>query len=304
VWFLKLDEIDKALWQELYRNCRRSYQYLANKLGITPNAVRKRIEKLMETGVIVEWTVSLAPAMIDSHYAFIEVTTNDDVDYDKLFNQFFDRPEIYVILPLTSGDYALHALYSGSEGLHELGSFIRQLEGVKESKLHPTTTFNGNKIELSNLDLRVLKFLYGDPRMSISQIAEGTGLTARRVRKIVDRLVDSDAFIFDFTWNPNAGDSMAFIARVEYDDREGSTADIENEIRKTYNLEYFYSHVSAIESVIFSVFMIQHIFDMESIVKAIRKYPSVKAVKPMIYYKATVVNPLTFTKLEEMLPKS
>ncbi len=303
MWFLKLDEIDKALWQELYRNCRRSYQYLADMIGITPNAVRKRIEKLMETGVIVEWTLSLTPAMIDSYYTFIEVTTSDEVDHDRLFKQFYDRPEIYVILPLTSGNYALHAVYSGSEGLHELGSFIRQLDGVKESKVHPTTTFNGNKIELSNLDLRVLKSLFTDPRMSISQIAEETGLTARRVRRIVDNLVESDAFIFDFTWNPNAGDSLAFIARIEYDDREGSSEEIENEIRKTYNLEYFYSHFSAIESVMFSVFMIQHLFDMESIIKAIRKFPGVRVVKPMIYYKATVVNPPTFTKLEEILSK-
>jgi len=303
VWFLKLDEIDKALWQELYRNCRRSYQYLADKLGITPNAVRKRIEKLMETGVIVEWTLSYTPAMIDSYYSFIEITITDDVDHDKLFKQFYERPEIYVILPLTTGDYALHALYSGSEGLHELGSFIRQLDGVQESKVHPTTTFNGNKIELSKLDIRVLKSLFADPRISISQIAEETGLTARRVRKIVDRLVESDAFIFDFTWNPNAGDSMAFIARIEYQDRAISSEEIENKIRKTYNLEYFYSHVSAIESVMFSVFMVQHLFDMESVVKTIRKYPGVKTVRPLIYYKATVVNPPNFTKLEEILSK-
>ena len=78
VWFLKLDQIDKALWQELYRNCRQSYQYLADKLGITPNAVRKRIEKLMESGVIVEWILSFTPAMIDSCYSFVEVSTTDE----------------------------------------------------------------------------------------------------------------------------------------------------------------------------------------------------------------------------------
>ena len=130
----------------------------------------------MESGVIVEWTLSLTPAMIDSYYSFIEVTTTAEVNHDELFKEFYDRPEIFVILPLTSCDYALHALYSGFEGLHELSSFIRQLDGVKESKVHPTTMFNGNKIELSNLDLRVVKSLYKDPRMSISHIAEGACL--------------------------------------------------------------------------------------------------------------------------------
>jgi DNA-binding Lrp family transcriptional regulator len=255
----------------------------------------------METGVIVEWTLSYKPAMIDSAYSFVEIATTDDVDHEKLFKQFYDRPEIFVILPLTTGDYFLHALYSGSTGLHELGSFIRQLDGVKESRVHPTTMFNGNKIEISNLETRVLKSLYSDPRMSISHIAEETGLTARRVRKIVEKLVESGAFIFDFTWNPNAGDSMAFIARIEYDDKEGSSDEIDRLIRKNYNLEYFYPHVSAIESVMFCVFMIQHIFDMEAIVKELRKYPGVKTVNPRIYYAATVVDPPTFTKLEELI---
>ncbi|MBE0526107.1 MAG: AsnC family transcriptional regulator [Candidatus Thorarchaeota archaeon] len=40
-----MDEVDKALWQELYSNCRLSYQYLADKLDLTANAVRKRIDR-------------------------------------------------------------------------------------------------------------------------------------------------------------------------------------------------------------------------------------------------------------------
>lgn len=296
-----MDEVDKALWQELYSNCRLSYQFLADKLNLTANAVRKRIDRLIERGVIVEWSISLTPAMIDSNYAFIEIITDEIFDYDELFKKFYDRPEIYVILPLTTGEFVLHAFYKGSEGLLELGSFLRQLNGVKEARIHPTTTFNGNKIEINNLQLRVLKSLVKDPRMPISQIALETGLTARRVRKIVDQLIESKSFIFDFTWNPNAGDSMAFIARIGYDPKLETSEEIEQKIRKNYNLEYFYSHVSAIAPVMFSVFMIHHIFDMETIIQQIRKYPGVNTLKPLIYYSATVIEPPTMTYLEELL---
>lgn len=304
MWLVELDEIDKTLWQELYGNCRASYQYLANKLGLTANGVRKRVERLIESGVIIEWSISLQPAMIDSQYAFIEVMTDGTHDSDELFKQFYDKPEIYVILPLTSGDYVLHAFYNGSEGLLNLSSFLRQLNGVKETQIHPTITSIGNKIELSNLQRRVLKFLVKDPRMSISQIAQESGLTSRRVRKIVDQLQESNAFIFDFTWNPNAGDSMAFLARIEYDPKKGTSDDIENRIRADYNLEYFYSHVSAIDTVMFSVFMIQHLFDMEQIANSLKKYPGVKTVKPLIYYSATVATPLTVSHLEELLSEN
>ncbi|TFG96389.1 winged helix-turn-helix transcriptional regulator [Candidatus Thorarchaeota archaeon] len=299
-----MDEIDKALWQELYSNCRLSYQYLADKLDLTANAVRKRIDRLIERGVIVEWSISLSPAMIDSQYAFIEILTDETLNHDELFKQFYDRPEIYVILPLTTGDFVLHAFYKGSEGLLELGSFLRQLKGVIEARIHPTTTFNGIKTEINSLQIRVLQSLVKDPRMSISQIALETGLTARRVRKIVDHLIESKSFIFDFTWNPNAGESMAFIAKIGYDPRHGTSEEIEKRIRENYNLEYFYSHISAIEPVMFSVFMIHHIFDMEKIVNQVRKYPGVKILKPLIYYSATVIEPPTITHLEELLSES
>ena len=167
MWLLVVDEIDKALWQHLFGNCRLSYQYLANALGITANGVRKRIERLIDTGVIVEWSISMTPAMIDAQYAFIEVFSEENHNPDDLYKHFYDRPEIYVILPLTTGDYVLHAFYKGTDGLHELSSFLRRLDGVRDAVVHPTTTFNGNKIELDILQKRVLRSLVKEPRMSI-----------------------------------------------------------------------------------------------------------------------------------------
>ena len=140
--------------------------------------------------------------------------------------------------------------------------------------------------------------------MSIAQIASESGMTARRVRKIVNQLLESNAFIFDFTWNPNAGESMAFLARIEYNPRDVTSDEIEQIMRTEYNLEFFYSHISAIEPTMFSVFMVEHLFDMEKIVTELRKIRGVKSLNPMIYYTATVANPPTMTLLEELLSES
>jgi DNA-binding Lrp family transcriptional regulator len=156
-------------------------------------------------------------------------------------------------------------------------------------------------MELNSLHLRVLSWLVKDPRMSVSNISRNSGLTARRVRRIVDELIDSEAFDFSYFWNPNAGDSMAFIAKIEYDSREAKSEDIEQSIRQRYSLEYFYSHVSAIEPVMFSVFMVDHLFDIEKIARTIKNFPGVAALSTMIYYSATILFPPTRLRLEEML---
>ncbi|MBN2228695.1 MAG: winged helix-turn-helix transcriptional regulator [Candidatus Thorarchaeota archaeon] len=296
-----MDAIDKALWRELYNNCRLSYQYLGNKLNISANAVKKRVDKLIETGIIVKWSLVLKPVMIDVQYSFVELKTDQTHSTEELTKSISKNPNVFVILPLTTGDFALHAFFEGAKGLLELNSFLRQIVGIQEVKVHPTTMHPGKKIELTKLHLCILKWLFIDPRMNLSHLAESSGLTVRRVRRIVEELVESDAFEFGFHWNPNAGDSMAFISRIEYDPTLITSDEIDDFIQKKYDLEYFYSHVSAIEPVMFSVFMVPHLFDMENITKSIHAFDGVQSVIPMIYYSAKIVHPLTETKLVELL---
>ncbi|MFQ5833468.1 MAG: AsnC family transcriptional regulator [Candidatus Thorarchaeota archaeon] len=47
-----MDEIDKKLWQELGSNCRNTCKYLGEKLGVSANAAKKRVERLVDSGSI------------------------------------------------------------------------------------------------------------------------------------------------------------------------------------------------------------------------------------------------------------
>jgi DNA-binding Lrp family transcriptional regulator len=299
-----LDAIDKQLWIELSKNCRHSYQYLADRIGISANAVRHRVEKLLETGFIKDWYVGFQPAMIDAQFAFIEVQSDGSRDEEWMIETLGSNPMIFVVLPLTTGDFALHAYYVGAAGLLELGSFIRSVESVTNVKVHPTISNEGKKLELKPLHLRVLRWLVEDPRLSISELARHTKLTARRVRKIVNEFINSNAFDFSFIWNPNAGDSLAFISKIRYDSKETQPEGVNQSIQELYPLEYFYSHISSIEPVMFSVFMVDHLFDVQKISRQLRKLNGVRALSTMIYYSATVIDPLTRIKMMELLSES
>ena len=298
---ISLDAIDKQLWIELRRNCRYSYRYLGDKIGISANAVKHRVEKLLETGFIRKWHLSLSLAMIDGGFAFIEVKTDGSKDEDELMKGLGDHPNIFVLLPLTTGDFALHAHYTDATSLLEIGSYIRSLDGITDVKVHPTRAYLGKKMNLNSLHLRILPWLLDDPRASVTEIAKKTGLTARRVGKLVDELVSSEALNFSYIWNPNAGDSIAFICRIRYNPKETESEVLDNLMRKTYKIQYFYSHVSVIEPVLFSVFLVDHLFNIQEITKQVRKMPGVKALNTVIYYSVTVLTPLTEKKLVELL---
>jgi Lrp/AsnC family transcriptional regulator for asnA, asnC and gidA len=56
---MELDEIDRKILDSLYKDSRSSYTSLAEKLGISDVAIKKRIDKLTEQGVIERFSISI-----------------------------------------------------------------------------------------------------------------------------------------------------------------------------------------------------------------------------------------------------
>jgi len=52
-----LDEVDLRIIKALERNARTPYTEIAKELGLTEGAVRKRVERLVKTGVIKGFTI-------------------------------------------------------------------------------------------------------------------------------------------------------------------------------------------------------------------------------------------------------
>jgi DNA-binding Lrp family transcriptional regulator len=208
---------------------------------------------------------------------------------------------VFVVLPLSNGDFIIHAMYVGPKGLSELGLFLRNLDGIQSVEMHTTIAERGKKIELSNTQFKVLNCLYDDPRMSISDIAKQTSMSARRVRRTIDELDESDAVQWSLLWNPNAGGYITFLARSVYDEREVTFEEIDDWCRKSFPEEYFYSHRLATEPSTISVFQVERITELEIIYRAIKNVRGINSVTTYIYFTATVSQPLMNLVLYEQL---
>jgi DNA-binding Lrp family transcriptional regulator len=296
-----MDPLDRSIFDAIDANCRTSYEELARKHGITPNAVRKRVLKLIDSGVIQEFIVLLSLAQFDANYLFGIIKTDGTQDDEKLTKQLTDNRMIFVVLPLSNGDYIIHAMYVGAEGLSELGRFVRGLDGVESIEMHTTVTNRGKKTEYSNTQLKVLNCLFDDPRMSVSDIAKQTSMSARRVRRTIDDLEESGTVQWTLLWNPNAGGYITFLARSLCDEREITFEGIDDWCRKSFPEEYFYSHRFATEPSTISVFQVERITELEKIYRAIKNVRGVERLTTYIYFTATVSQPLSNIVLYEQL---
>jgi len=302
-----VDIIDKKLLLELDVNCRVSFEDLSRKLNITSNAVKKRFDKLEESGVIDEFSVAFKPAMTGAEYLIAEVRTDGSENEEMLIDQIGLNDMTVQVGLLVGGEgrsYMVHAEYIGSEGLSELGRFLRGLDGVKSVDLHTMVTDPGRKTELTKLHLRILRHLLDDPRMMISELAKRSGLTARRVRKLLAELIESRSFWFSVRWNLSAGESTEFYVRLEYDQSVTSPEEIDKWLGSEYEMEYWYSYVSAMEPVLFAKFVTEHFRDAELITRNITSVDFAKSTRTLICYPVKKFSRLGQIKLQEMLAEA
>ncbi len=301
---LSLDPINKRLILELDTNCRATFQELALKLGMTANAVRKRVTKLVEQGVIEEFVVIMRPAMTGAELLLILLYTDGLEDEEALIKEMGNHPGVVqtgLIASIKGRTYLVLAEYIGATGLMDLRKFLCGLESVQDVEMHTLLRQQGSKIELTKLHLRVLRQLLDDARMSITDIASNAGLSAKRVRRALVHITDSGAFWLAARWNLSAGEDAEFYVRIEIDEQKADRESVDDYLRSNFPNEYWLSFHSAIEPTIFAKFVTEHFRESDDISRAIKQAPFVKSTSVLICFPVHKFTRLSQLMLQEKL---
>jgi len=282
-----MDDIDKRIILELDTDCRMTYQTMANKLGLSSTAVRKRITKLIESGIIHHFMAALSLEMIDSDLILAIVQTDGSEYQDEFVDEIARNSSVVQVSHVACGKGGLYIVFgatSGVQALSDFGQFLRTLKSVTSVEIHVLVYSRGQKIVLTNLQLKVLKYLVDNPRMSIADLAESTGLTARRVRRIIDELQEGNGIEFAIFWNLGKGGLTEVLLRIEWDENISNSDSIIEWLKNEYPLEFWTPFVSATSPTIFARFIIDDLENIESIAKVVRKSPSVKSVSVLVFF--------------------
>jgi DNA-binding Lrp family transcriptional regulator len=299
-----LDSIDKRLLLALDEDCRLSYQALAEMLGLTATAIKKRITRLIETGVIEGFSVVLRPAMLNSDYLIALVFTDGSENEEEFMELMGANLYVSQAAQVVTGVgrlYFLHCEYIGAQGLQNVSTFLRNLDSVTNVELHPRLTQRGEPFDIKNMHLRVLKSLLKDARMQVGKISEESGLTARRVSRAIREMQDSNAFWFVVRWNLSFGDNAQFYLRITYDGQRFKIDEIDEWLRTTFPDDYWLSFYSAMEPVIFAKFVTDHYRDAAQISLAVKDAPFSKSVDILLTYPVKKFPRLSSIKIQEMI---
>jgi len=132
-----MDGKDKIILELLSKNARLPYSKIAKKLGISETAVRKRIRKLEEKGIIEGYTLRINPVKIG--YRSI-AHVGIDTDPNAFLGVACKLKEMDAVrcVAITSGGHMIMTdiWARNSEELNKILAEIEKIEGVK--KVNPS----------------------------------------------------------------------------------------------------------------------------------------------------------------------
>ena len=133
---LRLDQLDRQIIARLVENARRSYRSLGEEVGLSAPAVKRRVDRLSDAGVISRFTVTVDPRLLGwSVEAFIELFCAPSTPSQSIREALADHPEVVAAFTITGdADALLHLRVANAAHLEEALERIRAEEIVTQTR--------------------------------------------------------------------------------------------------------------------------------------------------------------------------
>jgi Lrp/AsnC family transcriptional regulator for asnA, asnC and gidA len=130
-----LDDVSKAIVEQLQTDGRKSYSDIGRAVELSEAAVRQRVQKLIETGVMQIVAVTDPMTLGFNRQAMIGIRTSGDARV--VADQLSDVASVeYVVLTAGSFDIMVEVVCRDDDGLLELlNGTIRMIPGVVETEV-------------------------------------------------------------------------------------------------------------------------------------------------------------------------
>ncbi|MCW4043954.1 MAG: Lrp/AsnC family transcriptional regulator [Candidatus Bathyarchaeota archaeon] len=135
-----MDEVDRKIITQLQANGRTTLQELADAVGFTSMGIKKRLEKLVETGTI-KVSALINPKALKLHPAIVMLEMESAEAMQKLLDRFKECPRVIQIFK-TIGGYNLIALVVAEtqetlESISMEKCSLRCSKGIRRSEFYP-----------------------------------------------------------------------------------------------------------------------------------------------------------------------
>ena len=210
-----MDSTDIKLCLFLLSNSRTPYHELAGRLGLSINAVHKRIRAMVEAGIIRTFTARASLASLRATTVWV-------------FGRSLAEHPGEVHLRLKNNDCTYWVANSGG-GFVYVGGHLRDISELdsyvsfvkREGEIDEPTvgilpvSASQTGESLHPLDYQILASLHRDSRKSVTDVASEVRASAKTVHRRLEWMIENGLVDFSMDWNPDASNDIVSICHVE-----------------------------------------------------------------------------------------
>ena len=291
-----MDISDIRLMEMLLQNSRTPYRELAEKLGLSVQAVHRRIQVLVEEGVIHRFTAHLSVPFLGAVPVYVSGQSNSN-SLDEVLGKLRAGDSIELATTAAGNMIFTQSYLRNISELEGHVEFVKNaaampaplpvgIEGMNQVGDRASVRSPGRSVELTSLDYRILNVLRRDSRLAAADIAGELGVSAKTVTRRVDRMVESGAV--EFTVQVQIGAASGTTGLVLFALKPGVD---KNQVRKSLNERFGKSLImlmtySNLPDRLFFMCWAQTAVKISEMVEAVSKDDRVLGVRSYILYNA------------------
>ena len=198
-----MDEIDLITIRKLLlENSRLTYRELAESTNMSVSAIHKHIKSLVDNGIINVFIAQPSVLALKCLWVLIFGTSNAK-SIDAISEELGQHESINLVSTAGGKFLYISAFLRDISELQDFNSYVSRTAHIIEPTIGILNVpYVTTPEPLTTIDYKILKTLNRDARKPITDIADDIGLSAKTVRKRINRMIENKLASFTIEWTP------------------------------------------------------------------------------------------------------
>jgi len=198
-----MDEIDLLILRKLLENSRLTYRKLADMTDMSISGIHKRIRRLEDDGIIAAYVAQ--PSVIALKFLFVLIFGTSDAKSMDSVSKELGQHESIRFVGIAGGKFLYITAYLRDiSELQDYGAYVSKTAQISEPTIGIINMpYLTTPEPLTSIDFKILRTLNRDARKPITDIADDIGISAKTVRKHLDRMSENKLASFSIQWMPH-----------------------------------------------------------------------------------------------------
>jgi DNA-binding Lrp family transcriptional regulator len=292
-----MDKTDMSLIMLLIANSRLSYTELAEKLNLSVNAIHKRIQLLIETGVIRKFTAKISLFSANAIVVFVSGTSQLG-SFQDLPDKLQEHGSIYWLAEGGGKFLFIGAFLKTLNELSDLLVFVKKEAGLSEptvsimasAPLQATPNPKPTDLALCDLEYKIIRSLKDDSRKAVSEVATEVGVSAKTVRRRLIRMTKNNLIELSLEWYPDKSNDIFTLLDLHLKS-DADMAIVPYQILRKYapNTLFYWCFVNIPNVVTYTIWT-NNMNELQSLRESLEKEQGVASIVSNILYTGYIFN--------------